>query len=63
MVKELGVSERHACRTLGQHRSTHRKKPQGRKGEKALTRAIIALAEQYGRFGYRRITAMLKRDG
>ena len=63
MVKELGVSERHACRTLGQHRSTHRKKPQGRKGEKALTRAIIALAEQYGRYGYRRITAMLKRDG
>lgn len=63
MVKELGVSERHACKTLGQHRSTQRKKPQGRKGEKALTTAIIALAEQYGRYGYRRITAMLKRDG
>ena len=31
--------------------------------EDALTRAIIALASQYGRYGYRRITALLKRDG
>ncbi len=28
-----------------------------------LTRAIVALASQYGRYGYRRITALLKRDG
>ena len=48
---------------LGQHRSTQRKKPRGRPGEKALTRAIVALAEQFGRYGYRRITALLRRDG
>ena len=28
-----------------------------------LTKAIIALAEQFGRYGYRRITALLRRDG
>ena len=31
--------------------------------EAALTAATIALAVQYGRYGYRRITAMLRRDG
>lgn len=48
---------------IGQHTSTHRKKPIGRYDENALTRAIIKLAEQYGRYGYRRITALLNRDG
>lgn len=63
MVKELGISERRACQVVGQHRSTQRKKPQGRPDEKALTKAIIELAEEYGRYGYRRITALLRRDG
>ena len=31
--------------------------------EDALTRAIIALASQYGRYGYRRITALLQGAG
>lgn len=63
MVKELGVSERRACRVLGQHRSTQRKTPQGRQDEDALTRDIIRLAETYGRYGYRRITALLNASG
>lgn len=63
MINELGVSERRACKTLGQHRSTQRKHPSVRSDEKALTRAIIALAEQYGRYGYRRVAALLRRDG
>jgi len=63
VINELGVSERRACKTLGQHRSTQRKHPSVRSDEKALTRAIIALAEQYGRYGYRRVAALLRRDG
>ena len=63
MVQELGVSERRACVVVGQHRSTQRKKPLGRSDEDALTQAIILLAERYGRYGYRRITALLKADG
>jgi len=31
--------------------------------EDALTRAIIAMASEYGRYGYRRITALLQADG
>ena len=61
--KVLQVSERHACRVIGQHRSTQRKLPQGRPGEAALTRSIIALASEYGRYGYRRIWGLLTRQG
>jgi putative transposase len=57
------VSERLACRVLGQHRSTQRKAPRGRADEAALTADIVALAAQYGRYGYRRITAMLRDAG
>jgi hypothetical protein len=62
-VGQLGVSERLACRVLGQHRSTQRKPPAGRADEAALTADIVALATQYGRYGYRRIAAMLQRAG
>jgi transposase InsO family protein len=61
MVK-FSVSERFACRVLGQHRSTQRKTPKGRADE-ALTADIIRLASRYGRYGYRRITAMLRSEG
>jgi len=57
------VSERRACRTLGQHRSTQRKVPQGREDEDRLTADIIELARQYGRYGYRRIAALLRQAG
>ena len=59
MRQTLSVSERRACRTLGQHRSTQRKVPRGRDDEDRLTADIIELARQYGRYGYRRVTAML----
>jgi putative transposase len=62
-MAKFEVSERFACRVLGQHRSTHRKKPRGRTDEAALTADIIRLASRYGRYGYRRITAMLGSEG
>ena len=63
MVIKLGVSERFACRVVGQHRSTQRKAAKPRADEAALTAEIIALAEQYGRYGYRRVTALLRAAG
>ncbi len=57
------MSERHACRLLGQWGGTQRYIPILRSDEDALTRAIIALATKYGRYGYRRITAMLRSAG
>jgi putative transposase len=62
-MTKLDVSERLACRVLGQHRSTQRKASRGRANEAALTADIVALATQYGRYGYRRITAMLRDAG
>ncbi len=60
---KLGVSERRACRLLKQHRSTQWRKPQKVDDEDALTIAIIELASIYGRYGYKRITALLKAIG
>jgi transposase InsO family protein len=34
-----------------------------REDEESLTEAIIHLASQYGRYGYRRITALLRAEG
>ena len=62
-MAEHGVSERMACRVLGQHRSTQRKIPTTPEDEAALTADIVALAIQYGRYGYRRVTAMLRSAG
>jgi len=59
----LGVSERRACRVLGQHRSTQRHVPRGREDEERLTADMIELARQYGRYGYRRIAALLRQAG
>jgi transposase InsO family protein len=62
-VEGLGVSERRACRVIGQHRSTQRKPGTPRGDEGRLTEAVIHLAERFGRYGYRRITALLRADG
>ena len=48
---------------LGQHRSVQRHVVQTRDDEDALTRTIIQLASQFGRYGYRRITALLRHAG
>jgi hypothetical protein len=57
------VSERRACRTIGQPRSTQRKARVVRDDEAALSAAIIRLASAYGRYDYRRITALLRIEG
>jgi putative transposase len=63
VVAELGMPERRACWVLGQHRSTQRKPPSAPDDEAALTADIVALATRYGRYGYRRITALLRQAG
>ena len=63
MVQKYGVSERRACAVLGQHRSIQRYKKLLRSNEAILIIDIVRLASQYGRYGYRRITALLKAEG
>jgi putative transposase len=48
---------------LEQPRSTQRQEMKIRKDEPILREEIIRLACEYGRYGYRRITALLKNDG
>ena len=63
-IKEvLTVSERRICRVLGQSRSTQRYEKKQREDEEALTERIVELATKFGRYGYRRITALLKDEG
>jgi putative transposase len=57
------LSERQACRIVEQPRGTQRYTAVVRADEEALTRAIVALASQYGRYGYRRITSLLVEAG
>ena len=62
MRERYDVSERRACRVLRQPRATQRYAPIERDDEGPLTRRIIELASAYGRYGYRRITALLRLD-
>ena len=57
------ISERRACRVLGQSRTSQRYGPKVAGDEDALTARIIDLASIYGRYGYRRITALLRNEG
>ncbi len=63
MREALAVSERRACRVLGQVRRTQRYTLKVADGETVLTANIVSLASEYGRYGYRRITALLRTDG
>ena len=66
MREQLGhhrVSERRACKVLGQARSTQRRRAIIPDDEPVLVNEIIRLATQYGRYGYRTITDLLRNDG
>jgi putative transposase len=60
---KLGVSERRACRVLKQPRSTQRHVQRVPPDEPVLRSRVVALASEYGRYGYGRITALLRWEG
>jgi putative transposase len=59
----LGVSERWACRVVGQHRSTQRREPILAGDDQALRAALRDIAGQRPRWGYRRAHAQLGEQG
>jgi putative transposase len=59
----LGVSQRHSCRALALDRSGLRYIPRHRDEAVVLARRIEELAGEHPRFGYRRVWALLRREG
>lgn len=64
MLREcFGVSERRACKTTGQPRSTQRREPRPDEEERRLTRRIHELVLEWPRRGYKFITEQLRAEG
>jgi len=62
-LQRLRASERRVCIVLEQPRSIQRYMERTANDEQALTAAIISFASEYGRYGYRRVTALLRNEG
>ena len=63
MIGAMDVSERRTCRVLQQPRSTQRYPKVIPEDEDLLRSKVIELASKYGRYGYRRVTALLRNQG
>jgi putative transposase len=64
LLERFSVSERQACRALGQSRSTQRRPaPVPGAEEEHLRSRLRELARAHPRYGYRRMTAILSREG
>lgn len=57
------VSERRACRTIGQIRSTQRYQKSVNRDQEKLRDRVIEIATEFGRYGYRQVTHMLNMEG
>jgi putative transposase len=57
------VSQRRACRLLGQPRATQRLKPADRSAGEELVKRVLELVRRHPRYGYRRIWALLRAEG
>src|SRR5687768_10971411 len=63
LVQEGQCSERKACEVLSAPRSSVRYRPRRAVKDWALREHIQTLAARHKRYGYRRITALLQREG
>ncbi len=63
LQERFSVSERRACKALGQPRSTQRYQPQPRNDEGPLVRRMLAVARRRPRWGYRRTAWRLRQEG
>jgi putative transposase len=60
---EFEASQRRACRVVGQPRATQRYEPQVKDDEVILVERMHEQVRQHPRYGYRRIWALLRREG
>ena len=61
--QKLGTSERRTCRIIGVARSSLQYKTANKQSDEGLRFALIRLAKQYGRYGYRKIAELLRIEG
>jgi putative transposase len=62
--RHLGVSERRACKAIGQPRSTQRYVgPPKAEWDRDLLERMVVLSRENPRYGYRRVWALLRREG
>ncbi len=61
--RRLDTSERRTCKVVGIARSTLQYKAAPQDDDDALRLALIRLTKQYGRYGYRKITKLLRVEG
>lgn len=62
-VAKLGVSERRACRVVGQARGTQRYEARPNPEKEKLRERVVEIASEYGRYGYKTVTGMLNNEG
>jgi putative transposase len=63
VCKKLKVSERRACRVIGQPRSTQRYTDRKTEKDRPLLEMMVMLSRENPRYGYRRVWALLRREG
>ncbi len=64
LVERFGVSERRACRVVGQHRTTQRRKPRPEpEADVKLRRRLRRFARNHPRMGWRKAHTVVRREG
>lgn len=63
LQEKFKVSQRRACRVVGQHRTSHRYVEKTTDEQVRLSKRMRELAVRHPRYGYRRIGALLRSEG
>ena len=62
-MRSQGVSQRRACKAIGQARTTQRYKGSDKSEKECFREKVIEFSLRYNRYGYRKITKLLEREG
>ena len=63
VTQVVGVSERRACKVIGQVRGTQRYQSLPNPERERLRDRVVEIATEYGRYGYRKVTDLLNMEG
>ncbi len=63
LIDRFEASERRACKIVGLYRATRRYETKEDVMNKVITPKIVQYASEYGRYGYKRVTALVRAEG